>query len=492
MSKIFVVGLGPGNIDDLTLGAIRRMEGGKPNYLRTEKHPSVQYMRERSLEYTSFDHIYDQEASFEEVYETIVSRLIESAREHGEINYYVPGNPVVAENTVRMLLDQNECEIQLVSGMSFIEPTLEVAKADPVDGLKILDGIGLDGFQVDINSHQIFTQVYNKRVMSEVKLVLMDIYPEDYGVILVHKGGMGESEIVERIPLHQIDRSEHIGSLTSLFVPRINKSQHGIHDFSDIQRIMKRLRDEDGCPWDREQDHLSIRGAVLEEAYELVEALQDDDPDHIVEELGDLLLQVLFHAQIGHENGDFNPIQVTSTLADKLITRHPHVFFEKNVDNSEEVVYNWNKIKYANRNITTLSEKLRNIPHLPALLRSYKVQEKAADVGFDWDVIEGPSDKVGEELAEVLEAASTHGPGSLVVESEVGDLLFAAVNLSRFLEVNPEVALGRTIEKFTKRLEEMEYMADRMGIVMEEMTLEELDSLWDKVKLRENGETRTD
>ncbi|WP_409228000.1 bifunctional methyltransferase/pyrophosphohydrolase YabN [Gudongella sp. SC589] len=488
MNKIFVIGLGPGNIDDLTLGAIRRMESGNPNFLRTEKHPSVQYMRENEIEFTAFDHIYDQEDSFEGVYENIVSNLLDAAREYGVINYFVPGNPMVAENTVRMLLDQDECQIQMVSGMSFIEPLLEIAHADPVEGLKVLDGIGLEGFQVDINSHQIFTQVYNNRVMSEVKLVLMDIYPDDYRVILVHNGGMGDSEIVERVPLHQIDRSENIGPLTSLFVPRLDKSKLGIHDFSDIQRIMRRLRAEDGCPWDRDQDHLSIRGAVLEEAYELVEALEEDDPDHIVEELGDLLLQVVFHTQIGHENGDFNPIQVTSSLANKLITRHPHVFFEKNVDNSEEVVYNWNKIKYANRNITTLSERLRNIPRLPALLRSFKVQEKAADVGFDWDVVDGPSDKVAEELAEVLEAASVHGPGSLAVESEMGDLLFAAVNLSRFLEVNPEVALGRTIEKFTKRLEEMEYMADRMGIVMEEMTLEELDSLWDEVKLHENGE----
>lgn len=488
MNTIYVVGLGPGNMDDLTLGAIRRMEGGKPNYLRTERHPSVQYMREKGIEFISFDHIYDQEDSFEDVYGAIVDSLLEASGEYGEINYFVPGNPMVAENTVRMLLEQNQCQVEIISGMSFIEPLLEIAKADPVEGLKVLDGIDLEAFQVDINSHQILTQVYNKRIMSEVKLVLMDIYPDDYRVILVHNGGMGESEVVERIPLHQIDRSDHIGALTSLFVPRIDKNESGIHDFSDIQGLMKRLRAEDGCPWDRDQDHLSIRGAVLEEAYELVEALEEDDPDHIVEELGDLLLQVVFHTQIGHENGDFNPIQVTSSLANKLITRHPHVFFEKNVDNSKEVVYNWNKIKYANRNITTLSEKLRNIPRLPALLRSYKVQEKAADVGFDWDAIDGPSDKVGEELAEVLEAAALHGPGSLIVESEIGDLLFAAVNLSRFLEVNPEVALGRTIEKFTKRLEEMEYMAAGVGIVMEEMTLEELDSLWDKVKLRENGE----
>lgn len=490
MSKIFVVGLGPGNIDDLTLGAIKRMESGKPNYLRTEKHPSVEYMKEKEIEYTAFDSIYDSEENFEKVYEQIVSKLLDAVKDQGEINYFVPGHPMVAENTVRMLLDQNECQVQIISGMSFIEPTLETAKADPVDGLKVIDAIGLEGSQVDINSHQIFTQVYNSRVMSETKLVLMDILPSDYDVILIHNGGMEDREIIERIPLHEIDRSDNIGSLTSLFVPKVDKNKYKIYDFNDILDIMKRLRAEDGCPWDREQDHLSIRGAVLEEAYELVEALEDDDPDHIVEELGDLLLQVVFHAQIGHENGDFNPIQVTSSLANKLITRHPHVFFEKYVDNSKEVVYNWNKIKYANRNITTLSEKLRNVPRLPALLRSNKVQEKAAEVGFDWDMIEGPADKVSEELKEVLEAASIHGSGSLVVESEIGDLLFAAVNLSRFLEVNPEVALGRTIEKFTKRLEEMEYMADRMGIVMEEMTLEELDSLWDRVKLQENGDSQ--
>ncbi|MGM0396547.1 MAG: nucleoside triphosphate pyrophosphohydrolase [Bacillota bacterium] len=490
MSRIFVVGLGPGNIDDLTLGAIRRMESGKPNYLRTERHPSVEYMKEIGIEYTAFDKLYDTKESFEKVYESIVSELTSAAKTHGDINYFVPGNPMVAEHTVRMLLEQDEYKIEIVSGMSFIEPILEIAGADPVEGLKVLDGIGLERSRIDINSHQIFTQVYNSRVMSETKLVLMDILPSEYGVILIHNGGMEEKEIVERIPLHEIDRSEHIGSLTSLFVPRLDKNEHKLYDFNDIQDIMKRLRGEDGCPWDREQDHLSIRGAILEEAYELVEALEDEDPEHIVEELGDLLLQVVFHAQIGHENGDFNPIQVTSSLANKLITRHPHVFFEKNVDNSKEVVYNWNKIKYANRNITTLSERLRNIPRLPALLRSYKIQERAADIGFDWDSIEGSSDKISEELAEVLEAASIHGPGSLLVESEIGDLLFAAVNLSRFLEVNPEVALGRTIEKFTKRLEEMEYMADRMGIVMEEMTLEEMDSLWDKVKLRENGENQ--
>lgn len=488
MSKIFIIGLGPGDTDNLTLGAIRKIENDIPNYLRTENHPSVKYIREKQIGYISFDYIYEREESFEDIYKEIVSELVFAAETQGEINYFVPGNPLVAENTVKMLLNQKDIEVEIISGMSFVEPVLEIVKVDPVEGLKILDGIDLNDSKVDINSHQIVTQVYNNRVMSDVKLVLMNVLPDDYNVVLLHNAGMSEDEIVERIPLHKIDRSDNIGPLTSLFIPKVDKSKDELYDFNDIQEIMRKLRGEDGCSWDREQDHLSIRGAVLEEAYELVEALEDEDPDHIVEELGDLLLQVVFHSEIGQENSDFKPIQVTSSLASKLITRHPHIFSEKKVDNSNEVVYNWDRIKYANRNITTLSDKLRNIPRLPALLRSLKTQEKAAEVGFDWDTIQGSSNKVREELEEVLEAALIHEPGDLTVEGEIGDLLFAVVNLSRFLEVNPEVALGRTIRKFTKRLEKIEYLTDGMGIKMEEMNLEELDSLWEKVKLQENGE----
>jgi tetrapyrrole methylase family protein/MazG family protein len=176
---------------------------------------------------------------------------------------------------------------------------------------------------------------------------------------------------------------------------------------------------------------------------------------------------------------------VTTGLASKLISRHPHVFSEKNVDNSSEVVYNWNEIKYENRNISTLSEKLKNIPRLPALMRSYKVQEKAAEIGFDWDSISGPSDKVSEELLEVMESYTVFGPSHSHTEEEIGDLLFAVVNLSRFLKVDPEVALNKTIGKFTKRMEKMEYMAENMGIQMEEMSLNELDALWDKAKSEE-------
>lgn len=488
MNKLYIVGLGPGSIDSLTLGAVNRIHSGKAHFLRTLKHPSVEYFKENNILFKSFDDIYDTKDSFDEVYKTIVSELIEAVKKHGEINYYVPGNPMVAEKTVQLLINSlSEDEIEIVSGISFIEPILEIVNKDPIDGLKILDGTDIKSSDLDINSHAIITQIYNTSVSSEVKLILMETYPDEYRVSLIHNAGISGSEIVENIPLYEIDHSKNIGVLTSLFIPKIEKDQYPIYDYNDIVGIMKRLRSDNGCPWDREQDHLSIRAGILEEAYELVEALNENDIDHIAEELGDLLLQVVFHTQIALEEGEFNPIYVTTSLANKLITRHPHVFFQKNVDNSSEVVYNWDKIKYQSRNISQLSEMLRNIPRLPALMKSYKVQEKAAQIGFDWEDINGSSDKITEEHNEVLEAYRLNGKGDFELEGEIGDLLFAVVNLSRFLEINPELALGRTTEKFIKRLEIMEYKAKEKGIQLKDLDLEELDNLWDLAKKDEGS-----
>ena len=488
MNKIYIVGLGPGSIDSLTLGAVNRIQSGKPHFLRTLKHPSVKYFNDNNIAFKTFDYIYDSKDTFDEVYETIVSELVNEVKKHGQINYYVPGNPMVAEKTVQLLLEAfTEEEVQIVSGISFIEPILELVNKDPIEGLKILDGIELKPSQVDINTHLIITQVYNNVIMSEVKLTLMENYPDEYKVSLIHNAGIFGSEIIENVELHEIDHSKNIGVLTSLFIPRLEKDEYPIYNYSDITNIMKKLREDGGCPWDRDQDHLSIRAAILEEAYELVEALNENDTDHIAEELGDLLLQVVFHTQIALEDGEFNPNYVTTSLANKLITRHPHVFFQKKVDNSKEVVYNWDEIKYQSRNISQLSEKLRNIPRLPALMKSYKVQEKAAKIGFDWEDINGSSDKIFEEHKEVLEAYNLKGKGDFEVEGEIGDLLFAVVNLSRFLEINPEVALERTTEKFIKRLEIMEYKAKDKGIRLESMNLDELDLLWDLAKEEEKS-----
>lgn len=484
MGKIFVVGLGPGSVDALTLGAINRIESGKKNFLRTEKHPTIKYFTDKNIDYKSYDYIYDTKEEFIEVYKSIVEELKIEAQKEDEINYYVPGNPLVAEKTVELMIEEG-LDVEIISGMSFIEPIIELVKRDPVNGLKIVDGAVFDSFNVDINVDMIITQVYNHRILSEVKIILSEIYGDEHVVYLIHSAGIKEDEQMLEIPVFELDRIGEIGALSSIFVPKIEETNKKIFDFNDIMCIMRVLRGYEGCPWDIEQTHESLRECLLEEAYEVVDAIDSGDIDNLIEELGDLLLQVIFHSQIAYEEGEFNPIDVTSNLANKLILRHPHVFLQKNVENSSEVVYNWNKIKYANRDITSLSGKLRDIPRLPALMMSSKVQDKAADVGFDWDDIQGPIDKVKEEFQEVLDAMEEFGLSDEHVEGELGDLLFAVVNLARFLDVNPEVALNRTIKKFIERLEFMELKSQKMGKDLENMTLEEMDILWNEAKLTE-------
>ena len=481
MGKIYIIGLGPGNEDALTLGAINRINSGNKNFLRTEKHPTVEYFKNHNVKYKSFDYVYDSEENFTDVYEKIVQELKDEATKAEEINYYVPGNPMVAEKTVELLLGEN-LDIEIISGMSFIEPVIEIVGRDPIDGLKIVDGSVFDSLNVDINVDMIITQVYNERIMSEVKIILSEIYGDNYTVWLIHNAGVNNHEKVLKIPVFELDHDPEIGALTSIFIPKIDKKDKKTFDFNDIMGIMRLLRSNDGCPWDIEQTHESLRQSMIEEAYEVVDAIDNEDIDNLVEELGDVLLQVVFHSQIAYEEGDFNPIEVTSALGNKLILRHPHVFLQKNVENSEEVVYNWNEIKYKSKDLKTLTDKLKDIPRFPALMASFKVQDKAAEIGFDWENIKGPIDKISEEFEEVIDAFKQYGKDDKRVEEEIGDLLFAVVNFSRFLDVNPEVALNRTVHKFIKRLEFMESRSNKMGKDLKDMTLEEMSILWNNAK----------
>ncbi|HPT78387.1 MAG TPA: nucleoside triphosphate pyrophosphohydrolase [Candidatus Atribacteria bacterium] len=243
--------------------------------------------------------------------------------------------------------------------------------------------------------------------------------------------------------------------------------------------IMEKLRAPDGCPWDREQDHKTLKQYLIEEAYEVLEAIDLNDVDKLTEELGDVLLQVVFHAQIAREKGEFDIGDVIEGICRKLIDRHPHIFGDKKVKDSGEVADNWEAIKKAEKGFTNYAQVLKAIPsNLPALMRSYKVQQKAALVGFDWDRWEDAMAKLDEELAE-LKAACGSGSEEEIHE-EMGDLLFAVVNVCRFLGVQPELCLKAATDKFIKRFEHMESMADRP---LEEMALSEMDVLWNRAKL---------
>ena len=482
MGKIYVIGLGPGSIESLTLGAVERINSGDKNFLRTEKHPTIEYFIDKDISYSSYDYLYDREEDFNMVYENIVADLVNESEKYPSINYFVPGNPMVAEKTIQLLIEKN-IDIEIVSGMSFIEPMIELVHRDPINGLKIVDGASFDSLMVDINSDMIITQVYNRRILSEVKIILSEIYGDEYEIYLIHSAGVRDAEKKYFIPILELDRIEEIGALTSIYIPKMEKINKKVFDFNDLLGIMRLLRSVDGCPWDIEQTHESIRQSVIEEAYEVVDAIDKQDIDGLIEELGDLLLQVLFHCQIAFDEGEFNLYEVTSTLANKLIYRHPHVFSKKSVEKSEEVVYNWNMLKYAKRNILSLTDRLKDIPKLPALMTSFKIQEKAAEVGFDWEDIKGPLEKVMEEYNEVVDAMEKFGGGAEETEGELGDLIFAVVNLSRFLDVNPEVALNRTINKFIGRLEFMEARLEGTGKKFEEMTLNEMDELWNLAKI---------
>ena len=255
--------------------------------------------------------------------------------------------------------------------------------------------------------------------------------------------------------------------------------QKDFYNVKDLEEIVALLRAPGGCPWDAEQTHESSRRDFLEEAYEVAEAIDEGSSDHLKEELGDVLLQVVFHAQMEKEAGRFDLEDAADGVCKKLIYRHPHVFGEVEVSGSGQVLENWDKLKRKEKGQDTHTDALNSVARsLPALWRAEKVQKKARKAGFDWDEVSGPMDKLYEELEELKTAVAENSN----IEEELGDLLFAAVNLSRFVQVDCEKALSAATDKFIRRFAQVEELANTQGRAMESMTLAELDKLWDEAK----------
>jgi tetrapyrrole methylase family protein/MazG family protein len=259
------------------------------------------------------------------------------------------------------------------------------------------------------------------------------------------------------------------------------------YTWQDLLDIMNTLRSKEGCPWDIEQTHQTLKKYLLEETYEVMDAIDQNDADHLCEELGDILLQVVFHAQIGKEEGRFNIEDIIHNVSKKMIDRHEHVFGTAECKTAEDVVNRWEKLKKEEKGNPTHQDVLNNIPkNLPSLIRAYKVQQKAALVGFDWDNIDDVWNKILEEieeLKEVFQEKEKEKEKEKIIE-ELGDSLFALVNLSRFLDIHPEFALNSTTEKFIRRFGFMEKECIKNGKNLEELTLEQMDNLWEKAKLK--------
>lgn len=478
---IKIVGLGPGAREAVTLGAYQELKSAEKIFLRTEIHPTVKYLREWGISFETYDEKYESLDSFDDIYRNIALDLIKKHEEFKEIVYAVPGHPQVAEKTVSLLLglcSEQKIEYRILPAVSFIDALIDALEIDPVGGLKIVDAFDLDSQIMDRRCGTVITQVYDKYIASEVKLKLMEYYKDDCDVYFVRAAGIEGQESIRKIKLFELDRQSDIDYLTSLYIP---KGTESVMDFTDLLEIMDKLRGEDGCPWDREQTHKSLRRYLVEESYEVIEAIDEEDYSMLSEELGDVLFQVVFHARIGKESEAFNMNDVINTICLKMINRHPHVFAKAFADTSEEVLVNWDKIKRKEQGLKSHTDELKHVAKsLPSLIRAEKVQKKAAKAGFDWESVEGALDKVLEEYHEIREVYK--GDEKDKISEEVGDLLFAAVNVARFLDIDPEYALHYTIEKFISRFKYIEDQAGSKGLVLEEMTLDEMDELWNEAK----------
>ncbi len=489
--QITIVGLGSGEISQMNLGVWEKLKKAKVVYLRTADHPSVDVFKEHSISYKTFDEVYMKFQQFDEVYQMIVTTLFDIAcSTQEEIIYAVPGHPMVAETTVQLLLKKCKTEgmpVSLFGGESFLDRAFLCFGFDPMDGFQLLDATRMSRYMLQPLLHTIVGQVYDQSIASEVKLTLMEVYPHDYKIYIGHSLGVDNKERIDEVFLYELDRVKEFGNLSLVWVPKCEEIQLQQRDFGRLHEIIQILRSPEGCPWDRMQTHSSLRKHLIEETYEVLEAMDGNDSEHFCEELGDVLLQVMLHAQIEEESGVFDVFDVIAKLNQKLIRRHPHVFQDVIMESADEVMINWNKIKAEekqNKGQIQKSSILAGIPkELPTLIKALHLQERASRVGFDWNKADEVIEKVREELMEV-ECEMLKAPSLPTQEqkAEVGDLLFAVINLARFLQIDPDEALSLTNTKFIHRFSMIEKQLLEDGKTFDEVNIQYMEYIWKQTK----------
>ena len=484
MGSITIVGLGPGPFGCLSLETWDVLRQAAPLLLRTAIHPTVAELRDRQVSFDSYDSVYEQGEDFDSIYAAIAADVVDRAQAGQDVVFAVPGSPMVAEKTVGLIragARDVQVQLRILPGMSFFELLCNRLGVDPQQGLTIVDAQEVADLPADLSTGLVVTQVFNPFIASELKLNLMERLEDEASVVVARHLGLPD-ETLDSVPLFELDRRTDFDHLTSVYVPS-RPSRQERFSLDPLVEVMARLRSPGGCPWDNEQTHATLRRYIIEEVYEVLEAVDEQDPAHLCEELGDLLLQIVFHARIAEENGDFSMQNVVDTVTEKLIRRHPHVFGDISVRDAAEVIVNWDAIKRREKTVKPQSA-LDGIPKgLPALLRANKLQMKAAKVGFDWDDIAPVWDKVAEELAELREAAQSGEKGK--IEDELGDVVFAVVNLGRFLGVEAEVALNGTDNKFLRRFQQVEAAIKAKGLKWQDLNLQAMDVLWEEAKATE-------
>ncbi|MDQ0220894.1 nucleoside triphosphate pyrophosphohydrolase [Peribacillus cavernae] len=487
-NDLAIIGLGAGDLDQLPLGVYKKLKRASVCLVRTIDHPVIKELSAEGVVFESFDEIYEKHAAFEAVYEEISEMLLERA-ERESVIYAVPGHPMVAEKTVQLLLEkgpERNISITIEGGHSFLDALFQAVKIDPIDGFQLLDGTALVRDDLHINQHMIIGQVYDSLVASEVKLTLMEKLPDEHEVYLVKAAGSKE-EVVKKVVLYELDRQmDELSNLTSVYVPPVKNEAERYRDFPKLREIIACLRGPDGCPWDKKQTHASLKPYLIEEAYELIEAIDEKDDEGIIGELGDVLLQVMLHSQIAEDEGMFTIDDVIEGISAKMVRRHPHVFGAVKVSGTEEVLENWQKIKADEKAGETIRGKslLDEVgKSLPALIRGLELQKRAAKVGFDWKDVTGVWDKVKEEITE-LEVEFKKEDNIENIRNELGDLFFTLVNVARFYGIQAEEAMNAANRKFYNRFTYIESLVKQSGKSFGDCSLSELDNFWEEAKAK--------
>ena len=493
MPTVVVVGLGPAGPELLTDEARASLSSVPPaaRFLRTARHPAAGAVPGAR----SFDDLYEEQDSFEAVYDRIVEALVAAASDQGRVVYAVPGSPWVAESTVGLLRRDARVAVETVPGLSFLDLAWDRLGVDPVGaGVRLVDA---GGFGIDAAGSPgplVVGQCWNRGLLSGVKLAVSETPAA--GAVLLHHLGLPDEAVVP-VAWEDLDRTLEPDHLTSLWIPELAAPVGA--ELLRLAELVRTLRQR--CPWDREQTHASLTRHLLEESYEVLEAIEGLEVPaagagappgpsaeayaHLEEELGDLLFQVYFHSTLAAEEGQFDLADVARGIHDKLVGRHPHVFGDLSVDSAEQVMTNWERIKRAEKGRESVMDGVPG--NLPALHHANKVQRKAASVGFDWEDVSGPLDKVAEELGEVRAALAAHptGPGQVAdhhVKAELGDLLFAAVNVARHAGVDPEAALRASTAEFVRRFRLVEERAAAQGLDLAGADPAVVDRLWEEAK----------
>ena len=475
---VVVVGLGPGAdeyVTDATRAAIARVPH---RYLRTSVHPSAHLVAPAA----AMDQLYESAGRYEDVYGGIVEALVAAAREHGEVLYAVPGSPLVLERSVRLLAADDRVEVEVVAAMSFLDLAWARLGIDPVEaGVRLVDGHDFATAAAGSTGPLLIAHTHARWVLSDVKLAAEEAGGDERVVILQRLGAPDEQ--ITETTWSELDRAVEPDHLTCVYVPQlaapVGSGYVRLHELARTLRVR--------CPWDREQTHASLVPHLVEETFELVDALSALDPDDpatdhaLVEELGDLLFQVEFHATIAEQGGRFSIADVTGGIHDKLVRRHPHVFGDVTALDADTALDTWDDIKRVEKARTSVFDGVAS--SLPALAYAHHLQRKAAKVGFDWPDVAGPSAKIDEELGELRRAVEGTADEADVAD-ELGDVLFAVVNVARHLGVDAELALRAATTKFRHRFEAVEALAAERGIELATAGLETLDALWEEVKGR--------